>query len=120
MVCEKGTETDVIIRCARTGFDNFIGYLVGGIEAWTQAGFKLDTIGVLSNEEFVKDYKNHKVIDVRGCSGFAKKHVKSVESFDIFKYTDSYNVKSEEDYWLMCQTNYTAMIMASVFKRKGG
>ena len=35
---EAGREEEAALRCARVGYDNVVGYLEGGIEAWKGAG----------------------------------------------------------------------------------
>ncbi len=41
LITDEGTEEEVIIRLSRVGFDNVVGYLEGGFEAWKNAGKKL-------------------------------------------------------------------------------
>lgn len=38
IVAPPGREREAALRCGRIGFDNVIGYLDGGIKAWTAAG----------------------------------------------------------------------------------
>lgn len=37
-----GKEKEAILRLARIGYSNVLGYLEGGIESWKKAGFELD------------------------------------------------------------------------------
>jgi len=38
LVCEPGREEEAITRLSRVGFDNTLGFLKGGFEAWKKAG----------------------------------------------------------------------------------
>jgi len=44
IVAEEGQEEEVITRLARVGYDNTIGFLAGGIEAWKSSGRAIDTM----------------------------------------------------------------------------
>lgn len=37
-----GKEKEAVLRLARIGYSNVLGYLEGGIEGWKKAGFELD------------------------------------------------------------------------------
>lgn len=51
IVADEGREEEVITRMARVGYDYTIGYLKGGMKAWQDAGFEVDTIKTISVEE---------------------------------------------------------------------
>ena len=83
IVAPEGKVEEVIIRLARTGITNVIGYLEGGFEAWTAAGKEtesLDTIQYENHEDFVKNTEGHVVFDVRG-KGELDSGVLDVENF---------------------------------------
>lgn len=101
------------------GFDNIIGYLKGGMEAWKKEGFKVDTIDLLTTEEFAKTHKSSNVIDVRVEQQYEEKHVKDATNFVLYNLTDTFDVKKDENYSVYCVTGYLSMIMASILKRKG-
>ena len=44
IVADKGREEETVLRLARVGYDNCIGYLEGGIENWIKAGKQTNTI----------------------------------------------------------------------------
>ena len=44
LVTPKGREKETITRLSRVGFDQTLGYLNHGIEAWSKAGNAIDTI----------------------------------------------------------------------------
>lgn len=44
LITEPGKEEETITRLSRVGFDNVLGYLRGGVEAWSAAGKETDTV----------------------------------------------------------------------------
>jgi rhodanese-related sulfurtransferase len=40
LIAEKGKHEEAITRLSRVGFDNVVGYLEGGFEAWKKTGKK--------------------------------------------------------------------------------
>ncbi|MGZ5193435.1 MAG: MBL fold metallo-hydrolase, partial [Kaistella sp.] len=76
LVCDQGTEEEVITRLARVGFDHVLGYLEGGFDSWKNYGKETDTIHRISPEEFAEKFnENTKVIDVRKESEYEAEHV---------------------------------------------
>ncbi|MEQ9232087.1 MAG: MBL fold metallo-hydrolase, partial [Cyclobacteriaceae bacterium] len=41
---EEGREEEVVTRLSRVGYDNTLGYLKGGMDAWQKAGKELETV----------------------------------------------------------------------------
>ena len=79
-MCDEGTEQEAVTRLSRVGYDNTLGYLKGGIDAWKAAGKEVDTIESISAEEFadalhgrgqlhVFDVRKHGEWDRRPCGG---------------------------------------------------
>jgi hypothetical protein len=56
IVCELGQEEETVTRLSR-GFDNLIGHLAGGFDAWAKAGKEFDTVNRISAEQFATDVK---------------------------------------------------------------
>jgi hydroxyacylglutathione hydrolase len=44
IIAEPGREEESIMRLARVGYDNVIGFLKGGFDAWKNAGKEIDTM----------------------------------------------------------------------------
>ena len=58
LVTPKGKEEEAVTRLSRVGFDNTLGVLKGGFEAWEKAGKDIDKIIALSAEEAKEVLKN--------------------------------------------------------------
>ena len=74
LVTEAGQEDEAVVRLARVGYDNTIGYLEGGMTAWRNAGKDVDKINTIRAEEFATKFKNDptiNILDVRKPTEFA-------------------------------------------------
>ena len=54
LIVDEGREEEIVTRLARVGYDNTIGYLKGGFEAWKKAGKETDAIESISVDELAK------------------------------------------------------------------
>ncbi|MDY2586840.1 MBL fold metallo-hydrolase [Winogradskyella aquimaris] len=122
LVTPKGREEEVVTRLSRVGFDNVIGYLDGGFEAWKNAGMDYDTITSISAEEFAKDFEGKKdvVFDVRREGEFVAEHVDGSKNTQL-DYLNNYLSEFPEDktFYLHCKGGYRSVIAASILKNRG-
>lgn len=121
-VCDEGRESEVVRRLARVGYDNALGYLDGGFEAWEAAGRDITTIEEVSADAFVAGHTNPglTVLDVRKKSEYDTQHVAGVEnlSLDVINQSMATFVH-DTTYWLYCQSGYRSLIMATILKARG-
>lgn len=115
---------EVITRLSRVGYDNIIGYLAGGIEAWVAIGKEIDTIESISAEEFAKNYVAAKgkllVKDVRKESEYRAEHVEEAECVTLAYLSNNMSAFSKEDTnYIHCAGGYRSMIAASILKSRG-
>ncbi len=122
IVAEPGREEEVVTRLARVGYDNTIGYLEGGFEAWKTANGEVDSIESISPEEFegIFDSKKPLVVDVRKDSEFKAEHVSDAVNFPL----DSINENMESfthdvPQYIHCAGGYRSVIAASILKARG-
>jgi hydroxyacylglutathione hydrolase len=69
---------EAVMRLARVGIENVQGYLNGGILAWSQAGFDLDTVPQISVNELhdlIQGNEQLQIIDVRRPPEYEGGHV---------------------------------------------
>lgn len=122
LVAYEGAEQDTVMRLARVGFDNVIGYLNGGINAWKNAGYELDTVNRISADEFASKFKPGEsvVIDVRKESEYRAEHVEDAynKPLDfINEWTGA--IDPHQHFFLHCAGGYRSMIAASILKARG-
>lgn len=122
-LAEEGKEEEVVTRLARVGYDNTLGYLEGGFEAWKQAGRDVDTIRQISAPDFAALYKKDKglkVLDVRRNSEFDSEHIEGTGNFPLdFINKNMGKLDKGEKYFLHCAGGYRSMITSSILKARG-
>ncbi|MEJ2003862.1 MAG: MBL fold metallo-hydrolase [Cyclobacteriaceae bacterium] len=120
-VAEEGREEEVVTRLSRVGYDNTLGYLKGGIQAWEEAGFDIDTVDQITAYEFEKGHKkSYELLDVRKESEYDSQHVVGSKNFPLdFINRNMAELDRDEGYYLHCQGGYRSMITASILKSRG-
>jgi hydroxyacylglutathione hydrolase len=125
LVTEAGKEEESVIRLARVGFSNIRGYLQGGLDSWTKAGYDIDMIIDVEADELEMDlpYDNHLVvIDVRQEAEYADGHVRGALNIPLHELTDPGSMAGIEDkhnLYVHCASGYRSVIAASLLKRQG-
>ena len=122
IVAEEGVEQEAITRLARVGYDNTIGYLDGGIEAWIEAKKEIDEIVSVSPEEFVElaEETELKILDVRKPGEFESAHVEGAITAPLDFINESMKtIDPEETYLVHCAGGYRSMIFTSILRARG-
>lgn len=125
LVTEVGKEEETIIRMARVGFDQIIGYLDGGFDAWLQAGEPIDMIIDIEADELKMDinYDTKMVIlDVRKELEFENGHVKTAINIPLNSLSDVSllsNFEDTDNIYVHCAGGYRSVIAASIMKKQG-
>jgi len=121
LVTYAGKEEEAMIRLSRVGYDNTIGYLKGGFEAWKAAGKEVDTTARISAQEFADKYsKDTLVVDVRKKSEFDSEHVVDAVNIplnSIYSYLSE--IPKDKTFVLHCAGGYRSMIASSILKQLG-
>jgi glyoxylase-like metal-dependent hydrolase (beta-lactamase superfamily II)/rhodanese-related sulfurtransferase len=121
-ICDPGREEEVITRMSRVGYDNSIGYLEGGYEAWVAAGEEVDTMEEIEAEELVKLHGQPEVniLDVRKTSEYDAQHVIGAQNFPLdFINKNMSELDRSKKYYLHCAGGYRSMIAASILRTRG-
>ncbi|MBR9923185.1 MAG: MBL fold metallo-hydrolase [Bacteroidetes bacterium] len=120
-VCEPGREDEVVVRLARVGYDNPIGYLDGGFESWVKAGEEVDTLEEVDAADFQDVYtENTNLLDVRRASEYNAEHLVGAENFPLdFINRNMAEVNRDKKYYLHCAGGYRSVIAASILKARG-
>ncbi|RYY93926.1 MAG: MBL fold metallo-hydrolase [Chitinophagaceae bacterium] len=125
LVAPEGKERESLVRLARVGFQNMIGYVSGGFEAWRDAGEAIDMIIDVEADELAMDLPFDErlvVVDVRKPAEFAEGHVKEAVNVPLNEMTDLAYVaqfEEEQNLYVHCQGGYRSVIAASLMKRQG-
>jgi hydroxyacylglutathione hydrolase len=122
LVTEIGQEEESVTRLSRVGFDNLIGHLEGGFEAWKKAEKETDIVNRITATEFTKEVKigKSKVIDIRKDSEYAAEHVDEAFSKPLAKINEWIkDVDPKEPFFIHCAGGYRSMIAASILQARG-
>jgi hydroxyacylglutathione hydrolase len=121
LVTEPGKEEESIIRLSRVGYDNSIGYLKGGFEAWKADGREVDTIQRITAEQFAHRYEDKPlVIDVRKKSEFDSEHVEGAMNVPLNQISQHLaQFPKDKPFIVHCAGGYRSMIASSILKQRG-
>lgn len=122
LVTPDGREEEAITRLSRVGFDNTLGYLKGGLEAWKKARKEYDTITSITAKTFKDKLEQEKfpVFDVRRESEYLSEHVTNanITPLDtINKHLSEF--PSEGNFYIHCAGGYRSVIASSILKSRG-
>ena len=114
---------EAITRLSRVGFDNVLGYLEGGLEAWKDAGKETDCIEVVDAEAFASVLKSNpdaKVVDVRKDGEYLSEHVDNAIHASLeYLGTHMDRIPKDEPFYLHCAGGYRSLIAHSMLKARG-
>ena len=123
IVADKGREEEIVKRLARVGYDNVLGYLKGGFEAWKTAGKEVDEIESITAATFADIYRkdNHLTIkDVRKTTEFEERHIKEAENIPLAQISELMTeFDKEETNYIHCAGGYRSMVASSILKSRG-
>lgn len=123
LVSEAGREQEAITRLSRVGYDQTIGYLEGGMEAWVASGRDVDRIDSISSAEFESIASSDpelNVLDVRKPGEYGAEHLEMSLARPLDYIKDwTKELKPGETYYIHCAGGYRSMIAASILKARG-
>ena len=122
LVTPEGKEEEAVTRLSRVGFDNTLGILKGGFDAWKDAGMEVDTITSISAEEMETSLKkgSRPIVDVRKESEYKSEHVKDALNLPLDFINDHLaEIPQEDTFMVHCAGGYRSVIAASILKSRG-
>lgn len=122
IVAENGREMEVITRLARVGYDNALGYLKGGFNAWKEANKETDEIKSISAEELFKlsEESAVNILDVRKESEFNSEHLTTAINAPLDYINDSMTkIDKSKTYYVHCAAGYRSMAFISILQARG-
>lgn len=122
LVTEMGQEEESVTRLSRVGFDNLIGHLEGGFEAWKNADKEIDTVNRITADDFAQKLKigESKVIDIRKESEYSAEHIDEAYSRPLANINEWIKtIDPKEPFFLHCAGGYRSMIAASILQARG-
>lgn len=121
-IADEGREEEVVTRLSRVGYDNTLGFLKGGLDAWKAAGKEVDSVKSIPASEFAEEFKRGdlKVLDVRKPGEFQSEHIADAQSLPLDYISESMDqISKDETYHVHCAGGYRSMIASSILKSRG-
>ena len=122
LVSDEDKIKEVVTRLSRVGFDNVIGFLRGGFEAWKEEGMEIDSIRSISAESFEQEWsKNGKhVLDVRKAGEWDTLHLQNAKHICLSRLSEELaQVPKQGKFYVHCAGGYRSVIAASILKMRG-
>lgn len=122
IIAPEGREEETITRLSRVGFDQTLGYLKGGFDAWKISGKEYDMISGVTAGDLEKLAKEEKVLvfDVRKENEFISEHIASAQNTPLDLLNDYLDRFPEnQPFYIHCAGGYRSVIAASILKKRG-
>lgn len=122
LITEQGREAETVTRLARVGYDNTLGFLAGGFEAWVKAGKTTATLSSISANEVASKMESEPVnlLDVRKPSEFEAEHAESADSYPLdFINNHLSDLDANKAYHVYCRSGYRSVVACSILKANG-
>jgi hydroxyacylglutathione hydrolase len=122
LVTEVGKEEETVTRLSRVGFDNLVGHLQGGFEAWKNAGKEIDHVNRITATQFQTEVKigESKIIDIRKESEYSAEHIEDAFSKPLANINEWIkDINPKEHFFMHCAGGYRSMIAASILQARG-
>ncbi len=118
LVTEIGKEEESILRLARVGYENVIGYLEGGAATWDG---KLETVKSITAQEMKSEMqKGLTVMDVRKPGEWNISHVKDAEFVPLAGMPANLSAYDKaKPYLVHCGGGYRSMMAISLMRKHG-
>jgi glyoxylase-like metal-dependent hydrolase (beta-lactamase superfamily II)/rhodanese-related sulfurtransferase len=119
-IADEGREEEVVTRLARVGYDNAIGYLKGGFEAWEKEGLEVDYIESVNVEKLTGLYKEGNYVDVRKASEYGSEHVIGSVNAPLDYINQTMEKVSKKDLqYIGCNSGYRSLVFISILQSRG-
>ncbi|WP_299127339.1 MBL fold metallo-hydrolase [uncultured Winogradskyella sp.] len=122
LVVPKGKSAEAVTRLSRVGYDNTLGFLKGGLEAWQASGKAIDTLSSISAETFAQKAKTSdiNILDVRKDGEYQSMHLENAQHLSLeFINKKMHEIDKSKTYYIHCAGGYRSVIAASILKARG-
>lgn len=110
------------MRLARVGIESAIGYLQGGVPAWKQGGFPVQTLEQISVQDLSQQIALGKlqVLDVRREGEWQAGHLAGAQWSPLDRFGDALpNLDRNIPIAVHCKSGYRSLIACSFLQRAG-
>jgi hydroxyacylglutathione hydrolase len=122
LVADEGKIEEVITRLGRVGFDNTIGYLKGGFDAWKADNKEVDTLRSIPATDFATEITENKlpVFDMRKKGEWDSSHLTDATHVCLSGINEHLaEFPKDENFYVHCTGGYRSVIASSILKMRG-
>lgn len=119
LVTSEGKELESIVRLARVGYENVVGYLKGGVTDWILAGEETEKL-ISVDGKAINKLEDAIILDVRKPSERESCFIKNSVFITLSELPAKLNLLDKNNtYAVYCAGGYRSVIAASLLKRHG-
>lgn len=123
VIADDDRVEEAVTRLARVGYDNTLGYLKGGIDAWKAAGKEVDSIKSISPselKELIESDEEINILDVRRSGEFVSEHLENAKNVPLDYINENMNqIDKDTLYHVHCSGGYRSMTTISILRSRG-
>lgn len=122
IVGDESRIEEILTRLSRVGFDNPLGYLLGGMDGWKNDGFEIETMEEVEATDLAENYQEWKgqTIDVRKPGEYANSHIEEIPNRPLdFIAKNKTEYSRDNKYYLHCAGGYRSVIAGSILQKNG-
>jgi hydroxyacylglutathione hydrolase len=121
LVLDNDVDLEDIVRLLlRTGFTQYAGYLVGGMTAWDNAGFAVQTLQQMSVHEVEAQKDKLQLLDVRSPGEWKNGHIPGARHQYVAELNDvTSTLDKSKPIVTYCGSGYRASLAASMLQKQG-
>lgn len=122
LIAPEGREEEAITRLSRVGFDNTVGYLKGGFEAWKSSGMDVETIESVPATQLEEQYQDYtdRIFDARKEGEYLSEHINKANHTPLGNINAHLSeFPREGKFFIHCAGGYRSVIASSILKSRG-
>lgn len=122
LITKPGEEEESVLRLARVGYENVLGYLKGGIESWEKAGKNVSQVRSMDASSLSSciQKKHPQILDVRTEGEFNNGHLQGAINIPLKQLPQRMDeLQQDVSYVVHCAGGYRSMVAASLLQAKG-
>ena len=118
LVAEPARAEEAVMRLARVGYEEVVGILEGGCDAWRAAGLPVDSVPQVKASTLRPG--DRAVLDVRRGAEWERFHLPGATHVPLAQLPERLrSLDRGVDWTVVCATGYRSSIAASLLKREG-
>ena len=122
VVAAPGRNEESVTRLARVGYENVIGWLEGGMNAWRNTGGEVQAVPQMSPADLrsrLDSGQSPKVLDVRSDDEWEAGHINGALHIPLDQLTSRIDEVPREPLLVLCGSGYRSSIGCSLLQRAG-